>query len=76
MRINSISLNNPISFKKDIVIVKSDNKSLQPNQVTKFNEVDKKGNTVASGTTVKMTKYDNEGNVISTVEATRIDYFA
>lgn len=63
---------------KDVIVIKTTpkNKSIQPNNLVKFNETDESGNPIASGTSVTMTKFDANGNVSSVVEATRIDYFA
>ena len=63
---------------KDVIVIKTTpkNDKIKPNNVTKFNEKDNDGNPIASGTTVTMTKFDEDGNVTSVVEATKIDYFA
>ena len=69
MRINPFSLNNPIPFKKkDVVVIKTTPRTecVNPDGCQPL----------GSGTKVIMTKYDEEGNVSSVVEATRIDYFA
>lgn len=66
---------------KDVIVVKTlpttkGCQPIKPNTLTKYNEKDENGNPIASGTTVTMTKYDDNGNILSVVEATRIDYFA
>ena len=67
---------------KDVIVIKTTDKNpimcqpLKPNEITRFNKTDDNGKVVATGTKVVLTKYDEEGNISSTVEATKIDYLA